>query len=308
LDFETAFERYAYLDLDDKEYANIQVDLKTIDTLGLSLGIDEKFPYGPAGGFSRTWHLGPGDTTTWTYARSNLFAVPQNATLGPTTQTGESASQFYGDADRQDASFFCFTASKPEAPIYSADLIEALVHHQRADLENFHRIWVVGSERMTLARWLEVMATEMSKNYLAQGPYTESLIPGQINYAFTLEVKPSIDLKYTLISHVYNPLVPEFSFSKDDTSTFSLFLNTEYAKAAYGAKNGTAAIPSAPQVWQVNHKISQPPPVGPTGGKPLRRTGPRISPRAVSPGGPGQKPGVIFSAPIALPSPPPAQQ
>src|SRR5579872_4770389 len=71
LDFQNAFENYAYLDLDDKEYASIEVDLKTIDTLGLSLGIDQKFPYGPGGAFSKTWHLGPAATTTLTYSRSN---------------------------------------------------------------------------------------------------------------------------------------------------------------------------------------------------------------------------------------------
>jgi|SRR5665213_227256 len=308
IDFQTAFDKYAYLDLDDKEYATIEVDLKTIDTLGLSLGIDQKLPYGPAGAFSKTWHVGPADTITWSYSRSNLFAAPQNATLGPSSQKGAGVSQLYGEADRQDASFFCYLAPKDRGPHYSPEVVEALVNHQRPDLENFDRIWVEGGQSITLARWLEVMGSEMSKNYLAQGPYTESLIPGQINYAFTLEPKPSIDLKYTLVSHAYNPLVPDLNFSKDDTSTFSLYLNTEYSKAAYGAKNGNASIPSAPQTWQINHKVPEEK-KGAAPGTESLPGGPaqRVRPRAVPSGGPGQKPGIIFSAPVALPGPPPAQ-
>jgi len=316
VDFQTAFDKYAYLDLDDKEYATVQVDLKTIDTLGLSLGIDQKFPYGPGGAFSHTSHLGPADTSTWTYSRSNLFAVTQNATLGPTPQSGLKVPQLYGDADRQDASFFCYTATKDQAPQYSAEAVESLVLHQRPDLENFHRIWVVGGETMTLARWLEIMAAEMAKNYLAQGPYTESLIPGQINYTYTLEVKPSFDLKYTLISHAYNPLIPDVNFSKDDTSTFSLYLNTAYAKAAYGAKNGNASLPSEPPIWRISHRIPNESKTkggssgtaSAPGGTAPGTAPPRIRPRIAPSGGPGQRPGIQFSAPVALPGPPPAQQ
>jgi hypothetical protein len=312
-DFSEAFNKYAYIDLDDQEYGTIQADLKTIDSLGLSIGIDQKSNFGATNQFSKTWHLGPSYNATWTYTRSDVFAVAQNATLGPTAQTGPLIKQLYGAADRQDANFFCYVANKNNHDLdYSLEAIESLSYHDRPDLENFDRIWVIGVGSMTLSKWLEVMAKEFAKNYLAQGPFTESIIPGQLNYSFSLEAKPSLDLKYTLISKLYNPLVPDLTVSKDDISTFSMYLNTPSAKAAYGAKNGNANLPSSPKLWTVHHVSAKPPKEGAAAGaaigQPSHRGGAQIGvrnrPRLIGP--PGQKPGVEFSAPVALPGPPPA--
>jgi len=297
--FQDAFQKYAYLNLDDKEYGAVQADLKTIDTLGLSLGIDRKFMYGSTNQFSKTWHLGPSVTGTWTYTRSDVFALAQDATLGPTTRTG-SAHKPIANVKRQDANFFCYkNAADSSALTNSLVGAEAMVNHERPKLENFERIWVIQVGEITLSKWLEMMSTEMAKNYLAQGPFKESLIPGQINYTFTLEIKPSFDGKYTLVSQLYNPYVPDLTVTKDDTSTFSFYLNTDSAKAAYGAKNGSASIPSSPPQWSLKSVVIPAPPSGqPSGTKPSRTRR----------NAPGQTPGVVFPAPIALPGPPPAGQ
>ena len=42
LGYDEARTRYAYLDLDPTKYGALQVDLKTIDVLGLTIGLDWK--------------------------------------------------------------------------------------------------------------------------------------------------------------------------------------------------------------------------------------------------------------------------
>jgi hypothetical protein len=305
IDFRDAFERYAFLDLDEKEYGSVQADLKTIDSLGLSIGIDRKFTYGSTNQFSKVWHIGPALNGNWTYTRSNVFAVAQDATLGRSVRGQLLNPALSASANREDADFFCYKDSSV-APVAtnSLDNAEALVRHSRPDLENFDRIWIAQIGEVTLARWLELMGEEMAKNYLAQGPYTESLIPGQINYTFSLEVKPSFDGKYTLISRLYNPYVPDLTASIDNTSTFSLYLNTPSSKAAYGGKNGTANLPTSPPVWKVGTTVIP----APESAKLQKETVGPVRPKRRLPSAPGQTPGVTFPAPLAIPAPPPAGQ
>src|SRR5206468_6080956 len=40
--YEEAIEHYSFIDLDEGRFGALQVDLKTIDTVGLSLGVDWK--------------------------------------------------------------------------------------------------------------------------------------------------------------------------------------------------------------------------------------------------------------------------
>jgi hypothetical protein len=304
-DFQGSFANFAFLDLDDNEYGSIQADLKTIDTFGLSVGIDRKFPYGSVGQFSKTWHVGPAYNQTTTYTRTNIFALPQDSTLGPTTDK-QRTNQLYGDPTSGDADFFCYLRPYGEVTkTVTLDELESLVRHQRPEFENFHRIWVGGE--LTLSEWLERMGTDMAKNNLATGPYQESILPGQINYSFSLDVKPSFDLKYTLVSSLYSPLVPDLSISKENTSTFSIFLNTKYAKAAYGGKNGTANLDQPPKDWVVvAEKKTEPPPrhrlvkQAPS----TVRQQPFARPQLPAPSlGPSRSPGVSFPAPLAIPAP-----
>ena len=293
-DFTAAFDKYASLDLDDKEYGTIEADLKTIDSLGLSLGMDWKTNVAKNGS-SHDWHIGPSVTATKTYVRSDVFALPQDAELGPRTGKKGDLPQFYGDVDRSDAGYFCYTAKKGTSDsLIAIDVAEMLARDELPQFDNYERILVDG--HLPLARWLEIKGSEMVKNSVAKGPYLETLLPAQLNYSFALELKPSFDFKYTMVATVINPQVPDVTASIDSTSTFFIYLNTEYAKAAYGAKSGGADIPreQAGITWGPKSPAEQA-----AAEKEISLHGKHISP----PISPTRRPGVGLTAPMALPAP-----
>lgn len=293
--FAEAFKKYASLPLDDHEYGAIETDLQAVDHLGLSLGMDWK-THVQSSSF-HDWHIGPSLDATKTYVRSNVFALPQDADLGPETGKNQNARKFYADAHRQDANYFCYT-SKSGNPHLSLNMnvAEMLVRNELPQFDNYKRIMVDG--HLPLARWLEIKGSQMVKNAVAENSYLESLLPAQLNYSFALEVRPSFDFKYTLVATVINPEVPEFSASSDNTSTFFIYLNTKYALAAYGAKSGSANItpPSTPVIWGPKPPSKKPP----SKALPVR---PLIVRRPPVPAKPMREPGVGITAPLGIATP-----
>jgi hypothetical protein len=267
-DFRRAFDEYAFLNLDDNEYGAIDANLKTVDSVSLTVGLDWKTKVDKFGR-SHDKHLGPGLSGSKTYIVDNLFALAQDSRLGPTVAPANynpstplpQSNKFYQDTDSGDIDFFCYKKDRDQpAPIVNLDVMEELANHELPQYENFDRIYVAGIPLVPLAKWLELKGAEMSQSYLAQGPYMESIFPGQLSYSFALEIKPSIDLKYTMIATVINPYVPEIMASRDDTDTFTIYLNTVTGKFASGGKTGGTAIYSPPPVlvWGPNQPGSIP--------------------------------------------------
>jgi hypothetical protein len=299
--FKAASERFAYVDIDDSKFGGLQVDLKTIDALGLSVGLDWKTQIEPGGRF-HTWHIGPALNGSKTYTRTTVFAIPQDDKLGQ-SQRGSPSPRLSGDAQADDSDFFCYLEQRDAAKL-KADLetFEALAAHKIPQVENFDRIYVDGPQ--PLAQWLmEKISAETAKSSLARQDYMESAYAGQLQYSFALEVKPSMDLKYTMVATVINPYVPEFTASRDSTGTFTLALNTHLATAAAGARSGSASIaaayPGSPkplEVWGPNSPNAQKAVTPALGG--------RIAPPTTGRRGPG----VILDYPLVLtPLPPPGQ-
>ena len=305
LGYQPAIDRYSYIDLDERKFGVLQVDLKTIDTLGLTLGVDWKTLVDKAGN-SQTWHLGPSSTAFKTYIRTTVFALPQDGTLGPSKRNGQHVPRLSGSTDAVDADFFCYAENSDERPLnYGLENVEILVVHGWPKIEQFDRIYVDGS--MTLAAWLEqTISREMAKSWLAKGDYMEAVYAGQLQYSFALDIKPGIDLKYTLVANSISPLVPDLSASRENSGTFTLDLNTLHVVAALGAKNGSAIIAS---------DVGPPPTFtawGPTAPGAGASKGARAPGRVVtSPPGaavprqpsiPARGPGVRLEYPLPLPS------
>jgi hypothetical protein len=215
------------------------------------------------GGRSHDWHIGPALTGTKTYNREVLFAVPQDGRLGSDFRQANGAvpvkdSSPLADPGSEDRDFFCYlqTAdillpnfkSTNIRDIYARlEFMEALTRHELPVLENFHRIMINGDK--TLANWFELVGAESARGEFSAHKllYVGAILPGQVNYSFALEIKPSFDLKYTLVATVINPYVPDASISRDSTGTFQIFLNMTHAAAALGGKQGTAVIAQAPK-------------------------------------------------------------
>ncbi|MBW7961932.1 hypothetical protein [Bradyrhizobium sp. BR 10261] len=301
--YETAIEHYSFIDLDETKFGALQVDLKTIDTVGLTLGVDWKASSVPSGN-SETWHLGPSYTGFKTYTRTTTFALPQDAKLGPSKRNKRPAANLAGGVGDEDAGFFCYLEPQTPTPLIRtlAD-VELLVAHQVPEVEKFDRIYVDG--KATLAQWLEItISREMAKSWLAKGDYMEAVYAGQLQYSFALDIKPGIDLKYTLVASTISPLVPDLSASRENSGTFTLDLNTLHVVAAAGARNGSAIIasdigpPPAPVAFQVWGPPTTPPPGShaPVPRQPAPGAGGAAAPS------PRRGPGVRLEYPLPLPS------
>src|SRR5262245_38554712 len=137
LGYEAAYAKYAYLNLEDGRYGALQVDLKTIDSLGLTVGVDWKVLPQPAGR-SETWHIGPSLSANKTYTRTTTFAIPQDALLGPSLRENDAVDQLSVSDTRSDRDFFCFVEAANLAPLRaSLENLQALAAHQIPAIENF---------------------------------------------------------------------------------------------------------------------------------------------------------------------------
>jgi hypothetical protein len=245
--------QFPFIDIDSKQYASLQADTKNIDSYTASLGVDWKYVGTPMTNFT-SYHIGPAYSQTRTFEGIQPIAVPQDADLGssksfiepgdPPTPKAASYTTLYNQHPREDEAFYCYksfvgsTASSLKDAIN--DVQQLLVHAPAYEqFVNFQRIYVDG---ITLANWLQNRAADMSENYRTFQDSPENVLPGQFEYAFTLDVKPSLDLKYTFAQNAITPLIPELSGNLEHSGTFTLYLNTPYALASLQAKNGNSCI------------------------------------------------------------------
>ena len=82
----------------------------------------------------------------------------------------------------------------------------------------------------------------MSEGYRTFEDTPESVLPGQLEYSFILDVKPALDSKFTFTDNFYSPIIPDISASLEHSTMFTLYLNTPYALASLQAKGGNSCI------------------------------------------------------------------
>jgi hypothetical protein len=256
------------LDIDSEQYAGLIVDLKNINTLGLNVANDWKRTY-KSSNVSRTYHIGPAIAETDTFEYLPPLAIPQIADLGPDNQRAPGVlvnpaakwTTAYYVQPKADESFYCYSslykswpeklhnAQKSEQDfsdlVHSTKDIQGLVEDfgRYRELKNFDRIYV-GAD--TLAAWLMKMATQLYENENNVFPANERIFSGQIAYSFMLDIKPSVDLKFSYAAYVINPFVPDLSGGIEHSSQFSIYLNTLHSAVALSAKAGNTCNPNVP--------------------------------------------------------------
>jgi hypothetical protein len=109
--------------------------------------------------------------------------------------------------------------------------------------ENYRRIFV-GTR--TLASWIQSKAAELTENQHTIFATAENMLPGQISYTFTLDLKPSLDVKYSYMALVVSPFVPELTISQEHSAAFSFVLNTPDAATTLTAKTGNTCNKDVP--------------------------------------------------------------
>jgi hypothetical protein len=243
---------YPFIDIDSNQYASLQGDFKNIDLYTATLGVDWKYVLSPV--ISNDYHLGPSFTQTRTFESIQPIAVPQNGDLGASSSILDPGdplppkavvyTTLYNRHPVEDEHFYCYASfyNSPSTSLENAidDVHRLLIDDPAAEQKNlihFKRIHVDG---ITLAKWLQDQTASMSAEYRTFQNTGEAALPGQLEYAFTLDIKPSLDLKFTRTTAVLTPLAPELSGSLEHSTQFTLYINTEYSTASLSAKTGSS--------------------------------------------------------------------
>jgi hypothetical protein len=247
-----------YFDLSDNLYGNVIFDLTVVDTAGFppaGTSIDRiNTPNAnPLG--SVTWHFGPTLNGQNTYDMTLSYIVPQGAKLSSATGAG--------------SEYACYS----EIP----EDLEGLADGRYPQLERFTRVRVNAVK--PLASWLLEVATNMWPEMEA-AKLGETAYPVQMAYAFTVQITGGLEVKYSLINPVWNPLAPDFAASSTQTGKLTFTLNGADAALASGANTGTAVVGTG---------VASPPPfVSPVPPRPQPRKG--VVPAPQPPPGAGAVP------------------
>jgi hypothetical protein len=238
---EDAAANYSYFDLDDGLYGLFYLDLKVVDTLGLATGtaIDNKKALSSTA--SQTWHFGPSVGVTDTYELNWSFAIKQDA--GFETLDGD-LRPLPGNAPYP-RTLQCYSSIPQE------ETLDGLAAGNHSELEQFKRIYVNGSK--PLAYWLlqngELMAAAAttSRKDITRPKLTENAIfTGQMVYSFIVQVSGGLDVKFSLLTNVWNPLAGDVSGGVAQTNTLFFYINGSKSAVASNAKGGNALIYPSP--------------------------------------------------------------
>jgi len=273
---------YHYLQIDGSSLANLTVDLKNVNALTLAFGYDWKQPsLDPKSLVSSLdltdYHFGPSYAQTDTFEFIQSYALVQDADLGPlgnnfTIITDDQQNIYYKTlvyakrvSDWTSAynmpltvnqDFYCYKNLILDVPketdvgrdgtIVSAiaDKLENLVTGT-PDYDRFlqyTRVKIGGS--VTLAQWLQNIATDAGNNTRSGDQSNESISLAQNEYQFVIDAKPSVSGQYTLTATYNNPILSA-SYTPERLSTFTFYLNAQGATAAIEAKNGNACNPNS---------------------------------------------------------------
>jgi hypothetical protein len=273
---------HKYFDLDTDAYGAFVLEAKVMDTgalPGTSTSLANVFTSVP--GLTRTLTVAPNLSSQGTYDMNYNFAIQQDDSLTDIIAeiNEEEVPPYRPDvADAKDP-YQCYLAVVRHH-------FDDLAHGKYPTIERFQRIKVNGG--LPLAAWLQENTTVMgvSRNILAdinppkdksgkpQKPIpvdlkyqNEAVDGGQMSYIFTVQYTAGIDAKFTLTTHVWNPLAVDASVSAIQTGVLSLYVNGFMTIAALGAKAGIVGIvgragPPAPQQVVILNGYPNPNPKG----------------------------------------------
>ncbi|QOZ42194.1 hypothetical protein XH89_00960 [Bradyrhizobium sp. CCBAU 53340] len=208
-----------YFDVSEQLFGNVILDLNVVDIAGFASGstsIDRLRTVNDSENF--TWHFGPTLNGQGTYDMILSFLLPQNARIS--------------FAATKDDSVRCYSG-----PLNSD--FEGLARGDYSDSEQFVRIRVNGVK--PLASWLLDLGKDMWSGMEA-AKLGETAYPAQMAYTFTVQVTAGLEVKYSLINPMWNPLGIGGAASTQQTNKLQFTLNGADASLASGASTGLAAI------------------------------------------------------------------
>lgn len=246
--------RYPYINLDSSQHAFIQADLKNIESFSGTVGANWRFVAAP-GLHSNTPLFGPSYNQTRTFETIEPIVLPQYADFGPLKFFGppeggkippiSKFTKIYLPHPAEDEGWFCYGSLYGNGSTTLEDaindtyllMINDPIYRSKVA---FERIYVDGT---TMAQWLMSKSQDMAEayNYPVHTNY-ESMIPGQLQYNFTLDVKPGIEIKDSIIGKSVTPFSIDLNASYDHSSAFSIIFNTPYAVASNSAKQGNTCV------------------------------------------------------------------
>jgi len=257
----------ANISIDARQYASIVASFKNVHTANFAIGLDVKSPVSKTGEHHVN-RFGPAYADTRTFDLFQQLNIRQDADLGPNVTVLEKPNKAFASLvdetttvynpqifQKIDRDFYCYHSlahiGERNIKRHGADALKLLGNAVRdvqsllvsdddwKQYENFTRIYV-GLGGTTLAKWLQEVATETTLNERTITPVSARAILGQLQYQFVFDVKPSFNLKYTLVAIPINPFVADFTGTLQHSGTFTLFLNTPTGYAAYQAKSANA--------------------------------------------------------------------
>jgi hypothetical protein len=240
---DSAIAKYSYYEIDWAQFGALELSLQVQDTLGLQSGTQFDWLRSEGNGHSHAWDIGPTAQDQNTYTANWFFALPQDAiTLKPEPVV-----------ETREQPFSCYKAiPKREPPpfgsIYTQDDIEALARNDFPDYALFKRVWV--NNTTPLAAWLEQVGISISDATLHGSNAQEKrdqMVPGQMQYQFTIVVTGGLDVKYILASPLWPVVGAEVAGGMQKTNTIVITLNGLDSQSAYisqfsggGIKNTSA--------------------------------------------------------------------
>jgi hypothetical protein len=202
-------------------FGGVFLDLKVLDTLGIGAA-DSTLANrsGRDATHTVTWTGSPTLNTQNTYEMNFSFLIDQRSGL---SRTGH------------DDSFRCYSADLPP----DVTILD-LAADKPAGAAQFTRILV--NATTPLAVWLIQNGDQAWDNFHAVHQDAEggALIPVQINYAFTVQITGGLDVRYSLVSPIWNPAQIGAQASSVQSSLMSIYINGDDANLAGGAKLGQA--------------------------------------------------------------------
>lgn len=223
-DFQTAREKYAYLELHELFAAGVYVNFEVLESAAVAGAVDRQIPFSTPGDIG-TVRFGASYGESRTYTMSQTYVLSQSAEL-------------LKPKNEDDLSFACYRDVPPPAQRSPEYLLALAQGNSGTDM--FQRIRVNGGP--PLAEWLVGVATEMSTTYLSREGTEELLYPGQLSYKFEIVAQPAAEARFTLVASPINPAAVGGGLSAKRTSNFQFVLNTEYAPVATGARTGSAIV------------------------------------------------------------------
>jgi hypothetical protein len=225
----SAIAAYPHFLLSPDLFGGVFLDLKVLDTLGIGAGdTTDTWKRVRNATHSLSWVVAPTANTANTYEMNYSFIIDQSTGLAK------------ADMASDDDGFKCYSGLSPEVDL------NALADGRYPQSQNYIRILVNGVR--PLAAWLLDNSKDLWDNFRARSDLEEKeqIIGTQMNYNFMVQITGGVDVRYSLVSSLWNPAQIGGQLSSVQTSQMQFFLNGYDASLPGGTKTGTAINAASP--------------------------------------------------------------